>query len=227
MNNTLIFNSNEKEIKDNEEPKEIYFLILYERSEKEDEKNFVFRKCDKEPKNIYTKEIMEKGKNKSYLYKKVFKVIKQPKKKEETKNDNDKKKLEEEEIELQFEIGKDNYIISFNVDDKFFYYDIELKHGNKYLTKIDKEIIDQNILDYYEKFEIYLEALNKNKDEARIEILYDEIIKLYSKKKDFSFLIKLFIKIYDKKNLCIKLIKEFYNINKDKTKKKILMEKKI
>ena len=220
MNNTLIFNSNEKEIKDNEEPKEIYFLILYERSEKEDEKNFVFRKCDKEPKNIYTKEIMEKGKNKSYLYKKVFKVIKQPKKKEETKNDNDKKKLEEEEIELQFEIGKDNYIISFNVDDKFFYYDIELKHGNKYLTKIDKEIIDQNILDYYEKFEIYLEALNKNKDEARIEILYDEIIKLYSKKKDFSFLIKLFIKIYDKKNLCIKLIKEFYNINKDKTKKK-------
>ena len=220
MNNTIIFNSNEKEIKDNEEPEEIYFLILYERSEKEGEKDFAFTKCDKEPKNIYTKEIMEKGKNKSYLYKKVFKVIKQPKRNEETKKDNDKKNLEEEEIELQFEIGKDNYLISFNVDDKFFYYDIELKKGNKYLTKIDKEIIDQNFLDYYEKFEIYLEALNKNKDKARIEILYDEIIKLYSKKKDFSFLIKLFIKIYNKKNLCIKLIKEFYSINKDKKNKK-------
>ena len=170
---------------------EIYFMILYQRKEKEKSKEFIFTKYDKEPKIIYSKEIEGKGegKNKIYLYQKVFKLKKKPKKTEENqkkghsskkkedeknqkegaddkkkedkkkedkkkedkkkddKKKSDKKKDEkknEEEIEIQFEIGKDSYIITFNLEDKFFYYDVELKKGNKFLTNIAKEVIECN-----------------------------------------------------------------------------------
>jgi len=241
-----ISNQNSKELSkkentNNVKTKEIFFMICYRREEEESDQNFVFTKCDKKPENIFTKVKIENGKNDLYFYQKVFKLIIQQRKKEEIKKEGDsikkdeinkkkedKKKEDkakkEEEIEIQFEIGKDNYIISFNVNDNFFYYDIELKKGNKYLTNIAKEVIDQNLLNYYEKFVIFLEALNKieKKEKGRIDILYEETIKLYSKKKGFYFLIKLFMKIYDRKNLCMKLIKEFYKINEDKKNDKNL-----
>ena len=53
---------------DSGKKKEIYFLILYRRKEKEGEKDFVFIKCDEKPKNIYTKEIKGEGQNKIYFY---------------------------------------------------------------------------------------------------------------------------------------------------------------
>ena len=254
-----ISNPNSKELSkkeniNNVKVKEIFFMICYRREEEEGDQNFVFTKCDKEPKNILTKAKNENGKSKLYFYQKVFKLIIQQRKKEEIKKKGDSKKkdgikkdddnsrgennkrkeekkkedkkIKEEEIEIQFEIGKDSYIISFNVNDNFFYYDIELKKGNKYLTNIAKEVIDQNILNYYEKFEIFLEALNKaeekEKEKGIIDILYEETIQLYSKKKGFNFLIKLFMKVYDKKNLCMKLIKEFYKINEEKKNDKNL-----
>ena len=91
------------------------------------------------------------------------------KKKEDKKKDHKSKdeKSKGEEIEIQFEIGKDNYIITFNVEDKIFYFDIELKKGNKYLTNIAKEIIDQNFLNYFQKVELFLEALKENKEEKK------------------------------------------------------------
>jgi len=91
-----------------------------------------------------------------------------------------------------------------------------LKKGNKFLKKIAKEIIDQKILNYYKKIELFAEALKQNKEQEKIDILYEDSIKLYSKNKGFYLLIPLFIKIYGNQNLCPKLIEEFYKMNKDK-----------
>ena len=141
------------------------------------------------------------------------------KKKKEHKNKEDKKN--EDEIEIQFQIGeKDNYIIKFTVDDKSFYYDIDLKKGNKFLKNIAKEIIDQNILNYYQKLEVFIAALKENNEEEKIDSLYEETIKLYSKKKGFYLLISLFINIYEKKTLCSKLTEEFKKMNKENKNEK-------
>jgi hypothetical protein len=43
--------------------------------------------------------------------------------------------------------------------------------------------------------------------------LFQEIIELYSKKKGFSFLISLFVNVYQEKDLCKILIKNFYDMN--------------
>jgi len=143
-------------MKKNGEANEIYFMIVYRRKEKEGEDDFFFIKNDKNPKCILNEEIEEVGQSKTFLYEKVFKYDK------ESKNG---------EVEIQFEIGNDLYIISFKYEDKFFNYDIELKKGNKFITNIAQEIINQNILDYYQKFEIYLEALKSIKNEKKL-ILY-------------------------------------------------------
>ena len=135
-------------------------------------------------------------------------------KKKDTKKKDKKKDDKEEEIEIQFEIGKDSYIITFNAEDKIFYFDVELKKGNKYLTNIAKENIDQKFLNYFQKLEVYLEALKQKKEEDKIDILYEEAI--YSKKKGFYFLISLFVNICEKKKLCKKLMEDFYKMNIDK-----------
>ena len=144
--------------------------------------------------------------------------------KEETKEEKKKEshskeeKIITEEIEIQFEIDNDNYIITFTAKDKNFYFDIDLKKGNKYLIYIEKQKIDQSIIDYIQKLDLFLTALKENKEEDKIIILYEEIIDLYSKKKGYYLLISLFINLYEKKNLCRKLIEEFYKMNKDKKK---------
>ena len=159
----------------NGDAKELYFIISYTRKEKEQEKDFAFTKIENKPKNIYNKKL--EGQNKTYLYEKVFKFDKEQKKEAGNKNEGDNKKNEgkkmekennndekkEEEIEIQFEIGNDIYIISFNIEENYFYYDVELKKGNKLIANSVKEIIEQKSLDYYQKFEIFLEALYKNK----------------------------------------------------------------
>ena len=70
-----------------------------------------------------------------------------------------------------------------------------------------------------------MEALKKNNEEEKIDILYEESIKLASKEKEFYFMISLFIKIFNKKNLCIKLINEFYKISINKKNEKNLYKK--
>jgi len=89
-----------------------------------------------------------------------------------------------------------------------------LEKGNKYLDSIVKEKIDQNIVPYYNKLNIFIEALQENNKINNIKKLYEDSIALYEKKKKFSLLISLFLKIYDQnKNLCSKLLDIFYKIN--------------
>ena len=253
---TLMNEESSKVLSSEEKLNEIYFSILYRRQEKEKEKDFVFTKCESEPKKIYTKEfVMSNG---SCFYEKVFKLKRKPKKKEESKKHTDTKsnedskrkketkkrdetkKVEEtkkkdnkkkehksnddkaiEVIEIEFQIGeKDYYMLTFNDEDKSFYFDIELKKGNKFLKNIARETISQNILNYYQKLELFIAALKQNKEEGKIDNLYEETIKLYSEKKGFYLLISLFINVYEKENLCSKLIEEFYKMNENKKNEK-------
>ena len=85
------------------------------------------------PQNIYSDEI--KQENGGYFYKKVFKFI--------GKTDN--------KYSLEFEIVKDYYIITFEVKENSFIYDVKLKKGNKILKKNTKESIDQKIINYHKK----------------------------------------------------------------------------
>ena len=52
--------------------KDIYFIILYQRKQKESPDGLIFAKSNNTPINIYINEI--KGENGSYFYNKVFKL---------------------------------------------------------------------------------------------------------------------------------------------------------
>ena len=94
-----------------------------------------------------------------------------------------------------------------------------------------KKIIDirrkiNQIKEYNDKIETFIEALKKNEEENLIDELYKETIELYSKKKGFSFLIELFLKIYQKKDLCADLIKKFREINENPKENEKNMDRK-
>ena len=170
--------------------KEVYFIIYYQRKQKENPKELFFSEdCDSIPQAILTKEV--KTSTNKYAYKKVYKY----------KNKGEK--------ELVFFFGQEDYkyIITFEVIDKTFIYDVKLEKGHKFLEVIPKENIDQKFLKYQDKLDLFLEALKLNKEEKKNELLYQETIDLYSKKSNFSFLISLFPKFTRKKNranLCFK-----------------------
>ena len=191
-----------------EEEKDIYFIITYRLTKKEDLKELTFSEdCISKPEIILNEEI--KTNNNKYIYKKVFKY----------KNVGGKKK-----IQLNFFYGNEayNYMISFEVKEKTFIYNIELKKEHRTLLIMIPDYSKQDIK-YQDKFELFLEALKKIKEENKIDELYKETIELYSKKNMFDFLIKLFSKIYENKKCCELLIEKFYNINSDlkgKTKEK-------
>ena len=67
------------------------------------------------------------------------------------------------------------------------------------ITKIN---LDEN-LEYFEN------ALSKNKEENKIDELYKDIINEYSKKNDFSIFFRLFLKVFQKKELCHLLLRKF------------------
>ena len=68
--------------------------------------------------------------------------------------------------------------------------------------------------------------LNKNGEENKIGELFEQTINLYSKKKGFSLLISLFIKIYKKENLCSSLLKKFREMNRNTKDNEKNMERK-
>ena len=193
--------SKSDEFSKKEKIKDIYFIVLYEKRTMEKPNDFIFTEDECQAENICTKTINKK--TDLFIYQKVFKL-----------NINGEKNEKKKEINLEFEIGPYKYMISFQIEERIFYFDVELKKGNKYLTNIAKENIDQKFLNYFQKLEVYLEALKQKKEEDKIDILYEEAI--YSKKKGFYFLISLFVNICEKKKLCKKLMEDFYKMNIDK-----------
>ena len=170
-----------------------------------------FSSSELSPSRIY-KKVIQKGKD-SFLEENVFKlIIKESENENETENDETEKGKKSYKIE--YIQGEDSYDILFSTKENSFVYETELKKGNKYLDNIIKEDINQKIIPLHNKLDIFLEALKENQESNKIEKLYSETIDLYKKKKKFSLLISLFLKLYDKyKNLCIKLMNTFEKIN--------------
>ena len=181
----------------------IFFIILTPSEEKINFDDLKFL-SEIEPKIIYNKSI-EKGKG-SFLFHNVFKLDVKKKEKNE----------KVEEYLLQYEIGEESYDILFNVKENSFIYEVKLLKGNKFIDNIVKRKINQNQIPLQYKLDLFLEALNKNKEMNKIELLFKETIELYKSKKKFSLLISLFLKIYQKYNsLCSQLIDTFKEINEE------------
>ena len=178
--------------------KEIYFIIFYLRNQRENSNDFVFSNENNNlPTIIFNKEI--KISDNRFTYRKVFKI----------KNVWGKKNAE-----IIFFIGQeDKYIINLEIQEKTFIYDVNLKIGHKIWKYIPFTDINQQKMEYQDKFDIFLEALKQNKEEYKMGELYQETIKLYLNKSMFSLIISLFTKIYQDKNLCKLLIQKFCEMN--------------
>ena len=200
MSSIIESNNNESNNEDNE----VYFIVLIPSEEKIDFNNLKF-KSDIKPEIIHNKSIPKGNKgNQSYLEEIVFKFKKEKKKGKKAPN----------KYVLPYIEGDDEYVISFSIKENFFVYETLLEKGNKYLDNIVKEKIDQNIVPYYNKLNIFIEALKENNKINNIEKLYEDSIDLYEEKKKFSLLISLFLKMYDQnKDLCAKLLDMFYTKN--------------
>ena len=182
--------------------KEIYFIIQYQRRQREKKDELIFSKSNVVPKNIYTNE--ENKENGTYFYRKVFKF------EYKILDENSNNTIN---YNIEFDIEGYSYKVLFNAKEYSFIYDVELKKRRKILKNITEEIIDQNNKDYLGKLNLYIQALKKNNEEAKIDKLYKETIEMYSDKKSFSLLFKLFVRIYKNKQLCPLLMEKFKNMN--------------
>ena len=181
--------------------KSFYFFVYYPRYEKEKENDVEFvepKEKEQKPECIFSLEEFENG---IFYYKKIFKVT--PK---ETKG---KKSTS---CYYVFEIGEEEYDISFKKNSTFIF-DVNLKVG-KAAIPIRREI-SQTIIKYIDKLNYFIEALKENGEEEKTDELYKDAISLNSSLKQFSFMISLFLKIYQKKDLCSELINNFKEMNND------------
>ena len=202
QNDLVSFNTPESD-----DDKEVYFIVLKPSEEKINFKNLKFL-SEIAPQIIFNKSV-QKG-NGLFLEEIVFKFNKKEKENEKNKG----KKTLLNSYEIQYIEGDDTYVISFSVKNNSFVYVTLLEKGNKYLDNIIKEEIDQNCIPYYNKLNIFIDALEKFNKQNKIKKLYEDSIDLYEDKKKFSLFITLFLKIYDKnKDLCTKLLNIFNKIN--------------
>ena len=181
--------------------KDIYFIIL---NRSEDKINFFDSKCLSEINSeiIYYKRI--KKEKDSFLIINVFKIT--PNKRMENKN--------LDKYLIQYENGEELYDILFDIKENMFIYELKLQKYNRYIKNLCKNDIIQNQIEIQNKMEIFYEALKKNNEINKIEVLFEEGIELYKSKKNFTFLIFLFLKLYKLHiNLCSLLIDTFKEIN--------------
>ena len=185
----------------------IYFFVFYPKTKKENisEINFVIpENKEHKPDCIYYEETND---NKSFYYKKIFKVDRKAAKGKKADN-----------CYFEFDIPNGKYLISFRSKGTTFVYDVNLEVSKKVLKNLFgvKRTINQNKIEYTEKLRCFEEALKKENEENKIDILYKETIDLFSEKNGFSLLIELFLQVYQKKDLCSHLLKKFREINKEK-----------
>ena len=130
--------------------------------------------------------------NKVYYYKKIFMV-----------NKSSITGKSSNSYYSEFQIDDYKYIISFNSKGLTFIYDVKVIKNKRI---IQKRVHKYNI-QYYDKMHIFLDALKRNNKENKVDLLYKDIIVLFSIKKGFSFLIELFVEIYKKRFMWIFLEK--------------------
>ena len=142
---------------------------------------------------------MIKKDDKTYLQVIVFKF-----KKKKEKADNENESSKSTKYEITFFEKEHIYNITFTSKNEYFIYQPELYIRNEYKQDASPEPIQQNIVPLYMKLNIFIEALcNKKELNQKEEKLYKDTIDLYKEKKQFSLLITLFLKFYEKnKELC-------------------------
>jgi hypothetical protein len=176
----------------------LYFFVTYSRKQKEnnDVEFVVPEKNNLKPVCIY-EDLKYEGQR--FHYNKIF-AVEKPKKSKKNFN-------------FVFEIGDEQYVISFDYSKgSSFIYDVNLDFGKK-IIDIRRKISQTK--EYQEKMDVFIKALEKNNEAQMIKELYKDTIELYSKKKIFSFLIVLFLKVYEDKDLCKELLNSFRKMNED------------
>ena len=143
------------------------------------------------------------NKDNIYIYHIIFKIH---------KSLHDKKNYS-----FEFEIDDYNYVIYFEGKGKTFIFDANLQMRKKMLN-IYKEINIKN-REYDKKLEFFINALEQSGEKDKINILYKDAIDLYFQDKNFSFLISLFTRLYQNKDLCLSLLNKFKNISIELHKK--------
>ena len=178
----------------------LYFIIFHQNKEKENSIELDFESQEdksQQPLCIYSTKVSENG---VFYHIKILKV-----KKSSTKISEDKK------YSYEFEISENRrYRIIFKDIDKSFIYDSYLEIYDGVLR-----ITTEKNLEYDRIFYYFLKVLENNKDENLTDTLYNETLDLYLKEGNFSLLILLFIKIYQKKDLCNKLLTNFKEANEN------------
>jgi len=191
----------------------LYFFISYPRKNKEKFGDIHFIVPEDKiniPTCIYMDETND---NNLYYYKKVFMI-----------NKSIGKGRRNNEFYFEFDLDDDRYIISFDSKGASFIYDIKLEK-TKRTTRL-MIIVKQDVIEYYDKMHIFINALKENNEKNKIDLLYKDAIELFSIKKYFTFLIELFVEIYKKEDLCKILLDKFKEMNLNKKYTKHIMERK-
>jgi len=153
----------------------LYFFISYPRKDKEKADNIYFTEPKDEnniPKCIYMDEIYY---NRVYYYKKIFMI-----------NKSAGKGKWSNKFYFEFELGPDNYEISFDTKRASFIYDVKLEK-HKRILRFPITNINQNVIEYYDKMHTFINALKENKEENKIDLLYKDTIYIFSKKRFLFF----------------------------------------
>ena len=184
-----------------------YFFLIYLKliKTKKDEVNFKSKENNEEtPKCILTKQFKSKENNEII---KVFKFMCEPKKEES----------------FEFSFDNENFkVILKNLEEQTFIFETTLNNTNIFNIINYYEKIDQNKIDISDKMNYYLESLKETKETDKLDILFTDSIKLYTKRPNFKFLVNIFIHIYNT-NLCSNLINEFRkNIDNPEQKDSII-----
>ena len=178
----------------------LYLIIFHQKKEKENSIELDFESQEdksQQPLCIYSTKVSENG---VFYHIKILKM-----KKSSIKISEDKK------YSYEFEISENRrYRIIFKDIDKSFIYDSYLEIYDGVLR-----ITTEKNLEYDRIFYYFLKVLENNKDENLTDTLYNETLDLYLKEGNFSLLILLFIKIYQKKDLCNKLLTNFKEANEN------------
>ena len=164
----------------NNQSKEIFFLICLGKSTSQnDDVKFTDPK-DNSPECIATNEA-----NNNTI--KIFKFL------DKTKNNN--------KVTFEFSYDKKKYkIVLGNIKEKTFIFDVSI-------TRDDLRY-DQSKIEFPEKMEYFIEALDKKNGDNKLISLYNDSINLCIKKPKYLFLINIFVHVFNIE-LCSKILSIF------------------
>ena len=182
--------------------KDCFFLIYLNKpkSEQNDELMFTSPK-ENLPKCIKTKE------DNNYIIK-VFKF--------------NSKAIKDNKVIFEFSYDGKNYKVTLdNLKGKTFIFETILQQKKSMFGPEQK--IEQTKIGFPEKMNYFIEALDIQKENNKLDILYTDSIKLCSKKPNFHFLINIFVRVYNTEN-CSNLL-DVFNKNIDKPGQKDNIDK--